>query len=228
MAAEPRVFVIDRRDVAATGKGSEELTERFCAAAVRELNYNQPEAVSWVCRAALDGGHYVALFRKLRDGKPADRRMTHEATEKAAAAVRLGFVRSADPEALAAYEARTLEAADGAFEVDIPTPARPLQTIGRVFSIGYEGTLQGTTGPWRHTFEGNSGPVLFADQESRLFLLGGRYKVTDVGIEDGAPEELPGGFEAGDFPPVSTAPWDAAPSGMTEAEIFGAGDDPPF
>ena len=87
MAAEPRVFVIDRRDVAATGKGSEELTERFCAAAVRELNYNQPEAVSWVCRAALDGGHYVALFRKLRDGKPADRRMTHEATEKAAAAV---------------------------------------------------------------------------------------------------------------------------------------------
>lgn len=218
--AGPRIFVVDRRAVIATGRGADDATERFCYAAVRRLNANQPEEIAWECSGAADRGHFAAIFRKTKHGEVVERRYTHAQAEAASEAVRLGWAESQDAAAVAAYEARTLEGATGAKEITLPAPAGMLQTIGRIFSIGYEGTLQGTTGPWRHTFEDASGPMLYADQEGRLFVAGGAYRVTDVGIEDG-PEE-PGGFERTDFPPVDEpAPWEGGETGLTEEQIFG-------
>lgn len=218
----PRIFVVDRRAVVATGRISEEAAEAFCAAAVRELETNQPKEIDWGCAATVEKGYFVALFTKYKNGERVDRRYTHAQAERATDAVRLGWARSKSPEIVDAYEERTLEGATGAQVVDIPDPDGMLQTIGRVFSIGYEGTLQGRTGPWRHTFEGEAGPVLYADQEGRLFLAGGKYRVTDVGIEDGAPPEVPGGFEIRDFPGLDEpAPWEGGATGQTEEEIFG-------
>ena len=218
----PRIFVVDRKEVVATGRISEEAAEVFCRSAVRELNMNQPSDIEWGCAADVQGGYFAAVFTKYKDGERVDRRYTHAQAEKAVDAVRLGWARSKDPEAVQAYEDRTLDAATGAQVVDIPEPDGMLQTIGRVFSIGYEGTLQGRNGPWRHTFEGDAGPMLYADQEGRLYLAGGRYKVTDVGIEDGAAEGSTA-FELTDFEPpdLGPAPWEVSGgSGLSEAEIF--------
>jgi len=226
--AGPRIFVIDRRAVVATGRGGDDAAERFCAAAVRRLNANQPEEISWECAGAADRGHFAAVFRKTKDGEVVTRRYSHTQAETATEAVRLGWAESQDPAAVEAYEARTLEGATGAKEITLPPPEGMLQTIGRIFSIGYQGTLQGTTGPWRHTFEDDQGPMLYADQDGRLYIAGGSYQVTDVGIEDGAPAGIPGGFELEDFPPVDEpAPWETEPTGLSEAEIFGP-PDPPF
>jgi len=219
--AGPRIFVIDRRVVVASGRGADDATERFCHAAIRRLNANQPEEIAWECAASADRGHFAAIFRKTKDGEVVTRRYSHAQAEAATEAVRLGWAESQDPAAVAAYEARTLEGATGAKEITLPSPEGMLQTIGRIFSIGYQGTLQGTTGPWRHTFEDDSGPMLYADQEGRLYMAGGSYRVTDVGIEDGAPAGVPGGFELADFPPIDEpAPWEGGTTGQTEEEIF--------
>lgn len=222
--------MVDRRSVVATGRGDDAAAERFCYAAVRRLNANQPEEIAWMCSGAADRGHYVAIFRKTKDGEVVTRRYTHAQAESAAEAVRLGWAESKDPRAVEEYEARTLEGATGATEVSLPPPDGFLQEIGRIFSVGYTGTLQGRTGPWRHTFEGEAGPILYADQSGRLYVAGGAYRVTDVGIVDGAAPSHPGGFEASDFPPVDEPPpWGLGePTGMTEDEIFGPEPGVPF
>ena len=216
----PRIFVVDRREVVATGRASEDGAEAFCRSAVAELNVNQPSEIAWGCAADVKAGYFSAVFTKYRDGERVDRRQTHAQSEKSVEAVRLGWARSKDEDAVQAYEDRTLDAATGAKVVDFPQPDGLVQTIGRVFSIGYEGTLQGRNGPWRHTFEGEAGPMLYADQEGRLFLAGGTYKVTDVGIEDGAAEGV-AAFEISDFAPTEEpAPWERGGTGQTEQEIF--------
>ena len=120
--AGPRIFVVDRRVVVASGRGADDATERFCHAAIRRLNANQPEEIAWECAASADRGHFAAIFRKTKDGEVVTRRYSHAQAEAATEAVRLGWAEAQDPAAVAAYEARTLEGATGAKEITLPSP----------------------------------------------------------------------------------------------------------
>lgn len=68
--------------------------------------------------------------------------------------------------------------------VTIEIPAA-LMTMGRVSAIEYETTHGGKTQAYRHDFVPGSRPTLAASgKRNGLFLLGGRYHVTERGIVD--------------------------------------------
>ena len=97
-----------------------------------------------------------------------------------------------DPAAIEEYESRTLRKATTARVVDVDPPAGILTTLGPVLAVTYEGTLQGDFALYEHTFEDHAGPILMVDANNRLHLVGGDYRVSDLGIEDGEhPEENP-------------------------------------
>lgn len=197
--SQPRVFQIDRRLLIATGRARAEVVEALCEAAVTELEYNEPKEVSWRCQADENRGYFVAIFERLRNGEPMKKRLTHEQLERAASAFRLAYERQTDPAMIDAYEARTLEGASTAREVNIPGPKGGVQVLGRLLSVTYDGTLQGQDALWKHEFKEDAQPLLTADSTGRLFLVGGRYRVDDVGIVDKTPDDLPGGFEEEDI-----------------------------
>lgn len=182
-----------------TGRAREEVVETLCAATVEELETNEPKSVSWSCQASSDRGYFVAAFERLKDGAPQKNRLTHEQLEKAFSAVRIAFQRQTDPTMIDAYEARTLEGATTATEINVPPPKGGVQVLGRLLSVTYDGTLQGQDALWEHKFSEGAQPMLTADEVGRLFLVGGRYRVDDVGIVDKTPPDLPGGFEAEDI-----------------------------
>ena len=203
-----------------TGRAREEVVETLCAATVEELETNEPKSVSWSCQASSDRGYFVAAFERLKDGAPQKNRLTHEQLEKAFSAVRIAFQRQTDPTMIDAYEARTLEGATTATEINVPPPKGGVQVLGRLLSVTYDGTLQGQDALWEHKFSEGAQPMLTADEVGRLFLVGGRYRVDDVGIVDKTPPDLPGGFESEDI--LET---DSLADFGTSAE-FGSSSDP--
>lgn len=69
-------------------------------------------------------------------------------------------------------------------KVTIEVP-KALMTMGRVSAIEYETTHGGKTHAYRHDFVPGSRPTLAATGKKQgLFLLGGRYHVTERGIVD--------------------------------------------
>ena len=66
--------------------------------------------------------------------------------------------------------------------VELP---KALMSMGRVSAIEYETTHGGVTHKYRHDFVPGSRPTLTASgKRNGLFLLGGRYHVTERGIVD--------------------------------------------
>lgn len=66
--------------------------------------------------------------------------------------------------------------------IEIP---EALMTMGRVSAIEYETTHGGKTQAYRHDFVPGSRPTIAASgKRNGLFLLGGRYHVTERGIVD--------------------------------------------
>lgn len=57
--------------------------------------------------------------------------------------------------------------------------------LGPIRSIEYEATRDNETARWHHPFKAKSRPLLTASRDgSQLHIVGGRYEVTDAGIED--------------------------------------------
>lgn len=194
-----RLFHINKRLIIATGRARAAVLEGLCEAAVEQLEANQPASISWSCNASEEKGHFVAVFERLRDGAPHPTALNAKQIDAAQEAVLLAYSRLSDPTAIEAYERRTLLRADEAYEVNIPPPKGMVQVLGRVVSITYDGTLQGQDALWQHEFKPDAAPALVADENTRLFLVGGRYQVADVGIIDETPPDMPGGFEEVDF-----------------------------
>lgn len=62
---------------------------------------------------------------------------------------------------------------------------RSLTVMGRVTFIGYTTTIGREARAYKHDFAAGSRPLLCADPESgKVFLIGGRYRVTSRGIVD--------------------------------------------
>ncbi len=60
-----------------------------------------------------------------------------------------------------------------------------LMVMGNVRFIGYDTTRRGKTELYKHDFAPGSRPLLCADGETgTLFIIEGRYRVTDRGIVD--------------------------------------------
>lgn len=67
-------------------------------------------------------------------------------------------------------------------KVDIPSV---LMVMGTVEFIGYRTTHKGNVALYKHDFAPGSRPLLAAGpKKNQLFLIGGRYHVTDRGIVD--------------------------------------------
>jgi hypothetical protein len=194
-----RLFHVGKRLIIASGRAKASVLEQLCEAAVTQLEYNQRADISWSCQASEEKGHFVAVFERLKDGAPHPTALNAKQIDTAQEAVLLAYSRLSDPTAIEAYEARTLLRADEAYEVNIAPPKGMVQVLGRVVSITYDGTLQGQDALWQHEFKDDAAPALVADENTRLFLVGGRYQVADVGIIDEVPPDMPGGFEAVDF-----------------------------
>ena len=99
-------------------------------------------------------------------------------------------------EAIERHEARTLRRAGNVYPVETPEPEGGIDILGRLHAVTYTGTLQ-DDGPhlYEHKFDPPAAPILGADGRGQLYVIGGRYTVTERGITDVDPPGLPGGFE---------------------------------
>lgn len=61
---------------------------------------------------------------------------------------------------------------------------KSLMTMGYVHDIGYDTVRDGNAEKYRHRFLPGSRPYLCADPRGRLFIIEGRYHVTERGIVD--------------------------------------------
>jgi hypothetical protein len=62
---------------------------------------------------------------------------------------------------------------------------KTLMVMGYLHDIGYDTTRQSTTEKYRHKFSPGSRPLLCADAATgALFIIEGRYRVTERGIVD--------------------------------------------
>jgi hypothetical protein len=67
-------------------------------------------------------------------------------------------------------------------EMELP---KTLMIMGNVQFVGYDTTRRGKTELYKHDFAPGSRPLICADPKSgQLFLIGGRYHVTERGIVD--------------------------------------------
>ena len=84
-----------------------------------------------------------------------------------------------------AYDAFHGAAPDGARMVSVPTPPLTVWELGRVLAVAYEATVDGKRIKFEHPFKAGSAPYLAVSPNGRaLFFAGGKYLVTDRGIED--------------------------------------------
>jgi hypothetical protein len=61
---------------------------------------------------------------------------------------------------------------------------KSLMAMGHLRSVSYDTTRGGKTELYKHTFAPGSRPILCASEDGWLFLVGGRYEVTERGIVD--------------------------------------------
>ncbi len=61
---------------------------------------------------------------------------------------------------------------------------KAVMVMGTVRAISYDTTRRGKTELYKHDFAPGSRPLLCASGDGRLFLIEGRYHVTDRGIVD--------------------------------------------
>lgn len=61
---------------------------------------------------------------------------------------------------------------------------KSLWTMGAIRFIGYDTTRRGRTELYKHDFAEGSRPILCADKNGQLYIVEGRYHVTDRGIVD--------------------------------------------
>ena len=67
-------------------------------------------------------------------------------------------------------------------EMELP---KTLMIMGNLQFVGYDTTRRGKTELYKHDFAPGSRPLICADPKSgQLFLIGGRYHVTERGIVD--------------------------------------------
>jgi hypothetical protein len=66
-------------------------------------------------------------------------------------------------------------------QIDWP---KSLMTMGYVHDIGYDTVRDGNSEKYRHHFKAGSRPYLCADPKGQLFIILGRYHVTERGIVD--------------------------------------------
>ena len=69
-------------------------------------------------------------------------------------------------------------------QIDWP---RSLMVMGYVHDIGYDTVRNGDAEKYRHHFSPGSRPYLCADKKGRIFIVEGRYHVTERGIVDVGP-----------------------------------------
>lgn len=67
-------------------------------------------------------------------------------------------------------------------EVEFELP-KAVMVIGNVRFVAYDTTRRGKTELYKHTFAKGSRPLLCSDGD-RLFVIGGRFHVTERGIVD--------------------------------------------
>ena len=84
------------------------------------------------------------------------------------------------------YEEFREQKADRGRVLQIDWP-RSLMTMGYVHDIGYDTVRNGDAEKYRHHFAPGSRPYLCADKKGRLFIVEGRYHVTERGIVDLGP-----------------------------------------
>jgi hypothetical protein len=65
---------------------------------------------------------------------------------------------------------------------------RSLMSMGYIHDIGYDTVRNGDAEKYRHHFAPGSRPILCADKRGLLFIVGGRYHVTERGIVDLGPD----------------------------------------
>ena len=69
-------------------------------------------------------------------------------------------------------------------KISVPAP-RTLVVIGECEAIAYTATRDGATHSYEHDFRESSRPVLAVTPDGkRLYLVGGKYKFGNRGIED--------------------------------------------
>lgn len=69
--------------------------------------------------------------------------------------------------------------------VDFPAPPEYLVRVGRIVGIAYEATRDSETEKYFHEFRTKSAPILLASPDGKqLFIAGGKYEFTELGIVD--------------------------------------------
>ena len=167
----------------AWGKGQEGDFSRLCEEVTEELHARLVD-LDWRCDGVAADGAWVAGWSRV-DGKNKPRKLTGADVRDLSNLINLAWVKNVAPEAAVEYEERSLERPTTAITVDVHPPKGVLTVLGRLHAITYEGTVQGTSSLFEHTFGiPGSEPDLMVDDANTLHIVGGHYEITDRGIED--------------------------------------------
>ena len=167
----------------AWGKGQEGDFSRLCEEVTEELHARLVD-LDWRCDGVAADGAWVAGWSRV-DGKNKPRKLTGADVRDLSNLINLAWVKNVAPEAAVEYEERSLERPTTAIAVDVHPPKGVLTVLGRLHAITYEGTVQGTSSLFEHTFGiPGSEPDLMVDDANTLHIVGGHYEITDRGIED--------------------------------------------
>jgi len=89
------------------------------------------------------------------------------------------------PEALKLFEAFTGHGASDQFDSTELPEDDVVVVVGNVEAIAYNAVRDGIKQSYQHEFRASSRPVLAVSHDGRrLYLLAGKYKFTERGIED--------------------------------------------